>query len=50
MLKINSEKFLIDRTEWDINYKSKSVIDDIKDNFIHDDIALKIETFAKKQL
>jgi len=47
-LKIESEKFLIDRTEWDINYKSKSVIDDIKDNFIHDDIALKIETYAKK--
>ena len=47
-LKIESEKFLIDRTEWDINYKSKSVIDDIKDNFIHDDIALQIETYAKK--
>jgi len=47
-LKIESEKFLIDRTEWDINYKSKSVIDDIKDNFIHDDIALQIETHARK--
>ena len=46
MLKINSEKFLIDRTEWDINYKSKSLIDDLKDNFIHDDIGFKIKTVA----
>ncbi|MGM0497887.1 MAG: hypothetical protein ACQESJ_08220 [Bacteroidota bacterium] len=48
MLSVESEKFLIDRTKWDINYKSKSVIDDVKDNFIHDDIALKIEASAKK--
>ena len=46
-LNIESEKFLIDRTEWNINYKSKSVIDNIKDNFIHDDIAIKIKTSAK---
>lgn len=48
MLTISSEKFLIDRTKWDVNYKSKSVFDDLKEGFIHDDIEIKLKTVAKK--
>lgn len=47
-LAIHSEKFLIDRTKWDVNYKSKSVFDDLKEGFIHDDIEIELTTVAKK--
>ena len=43
-----SDKFLIDRTNWEINYKSKSVFDNLKDQFIHDDITLQLQMVAKK--
>jgi len=42
-----SDKFLIDRTNWEINYKSKSVFENLKDQFIHDDIALQLKMVAK---
>jgi len=48
MVRIHSEKFLIDRTKWNVNYKSKSVFDDLKEGFIHDDIEIKLKTMAKK--
>ncbi|MFP4555914.1 MAG: YceI family protein [Bacteroidales bacterium] len=35
-------QFIINRTEWDVNYGSKSVFTNLKDNFIHDEIALRI--------
>lgn len=40
--------FIIDRTMWNVNYGSKKVFDNLKDNFIHDEIGLKIELEAKK--
>ena len=48
LLTINSEKFTINRTEWNINYSSKSVFDDLKDKFINDEIELTIKISAKK--
>ena len=38
--------FKINRTEWGINFMSKSVFDDLKDKFIDDDIALSISLKA----
>ncbi len=38
--------FKINRTEWGVNYKSKSVFDDLKDKFVDDDIALVINIDA----
>lgn len=35
-------EFLIDRTEWDIKYKSTKFFDDLKDKFISDEIGLKL--------
>ncbi|WP_412984193.1 YceI family protein [Pontimicrobium sp. IMCC45349] len=48
VLTINSEAFTIDRTKWDIKYKSKSVFGDLGDKFINDDIELKVTVKAKK--
>jgi polyisoprenoid-binding protein YceI len=48
LLTINSEKFTINRTQWNINYSSKSVFDDLKDKFINDDIELTLKISAKK--
>ncbi|MCF8229612.1 MAG: YceI family protein [Bacteroidales bacterium] len=42
-------QFIIDRTEWDVKYKSKKFFDDLKDQFIHDDIGLTIELKANKR-
>lgn len=35
--------FKINRTEWGINFMSKSVFDNLKDKFINDEIALNIQ-------
>jgi YceI-like domain len=43
-----SEEFAIDRTLWNVNFKSKSVFAEFKDDFIGDFINLRIETEFKK--
>lgn len=45
---ITSETFTINRTEWGVNYASKSISDDLKDKFINDDIELKVTVKAIK--
>lgn len=45
---LSSEAFTIDRTKWDIKYKSKSVFGDLGDKFINDDIELKVNITANK--
>ncbi len=40
--------FKINRTEWGVNYGSKSIFDDLKDKFINDDISLNIQLEASK--
>lgn len=47
-LTINSETFTIDRTKWDIKYKSKSVFGDLGDKFINDEMELKFVVKANK--
>ncbi|MDT0689531.1 YceI family protein [Salegentibacter sp. F188] len=47
-IEITSETFTIDRTDWSVNYGSKSVFDNLGDNFVSDDIELKIELKATK--
>ena len=39
---VTSEPFMINRTEWNINYASKSVFEDLKDKFVNDDIELTV--------
>ena len=46
---ISSEEFTIDRTNWNVNYGSKSVFDSLGDNFIYDDITLKLDIKANKK-
>lgn len=45
---LTSETFTIDRTKWNINFKSKSVFDSLGDNFINDDIELTIKVVATR--
>ena len=45
---LESETFSIDRTKWNINYGSKSIFDNLGDQFINDDLELKIKIKAKK--
>lgn len=41
-----SVPFTIDRSQWNIKYGSKSFFDDLKDNFINDEIELQITIVA----
>ena len=43
-----SVPFKIDRTEWNIQYKSQKFFDDLKDNFINDEMGIQINLVAKK--
>lgn len=45
---LQSETFTIDRTEWDINFRSKSVFPNIGDKVIYDDISLTVYLEANK--
>jgi polyisoprenoid-binding protein YceI len=38
--------FIIDRTEWNVQYGSRKLFDNLKDNFIHDEMSLKINLKA----
>ena len=45
---LNSEVFTINRTDWGVNYGSKSVFENLGDKFINDDIELKVSLKANK--
>ena len=45
---VTSPQFSIDRTKWGVNYGSKSIFDDLKDNFVNDEIALSLKLSASK--
>ena len=47
-LVVKSDVFKIDRSKWDVKYKSKSFFSDLADNFIYDDMEMSIETKSKK--
>lgn len=48
MMTLTTEVFTINRTDWGVNYNSKSVFKNIGDKFINDDIELKVNLKAKK--
>ena len=45
---LGSKTFTIDRTQWGIEFMSKSVFDDLKDKFISDDMEITISIKATK--
>lgn len=45
---LNSEPFNIDRTQWNVNFGSKSVFDNLGDKFINDDVELTVSVVANK--
>lgn len=45
---VETPQFTIDRTQWNVQYGSKSIFPDLKDKFINDDIGLKIMLNASK--
>lgn len=47
-LTMTTEVFTINRTDWGVNYGSKSLFDNLGDKFIHDDIALQVNLKGSK--
>ena len=45
---LKSKPFTIDRTQWGVNFMSKSIFEELKDQFISDDIELTVELHGKK--
>jgi len=45
---LTSETFTIDRTNWNVNYGSKSVFDDLKNKYVNDEIEITFMVEAKK--
>ena len=45
---LTSEVFTINRTDWGVNYGSKSVFENLGDKFINDDIELKVNLTARQ--
>ena len=43
-----SRNFIINRTEWNIRYGSKRFFDNLQDDFINDEIGLKVKLLVKK--
>ena len=43
-----ADKIVVDRTKFDIKFKSKSIFSDIGDNFIYDEFELGVNIVAKK--
>jgi polyisoprenoid-binding protein YceI len=48
LMELKSETFTIDRTQWGIKFMSKSIVDDIKNGVIGDDMELTIRLKATK--
>ncbi|WP_025667707.1 YceI family protein [Aquimarina megaterium] len=48
VITLNTEVFTINRTEWGVNYGSKSVFENLGDKFINDDIEIKLSLKANK--
>jgi polyisoprenoid-binding protein YceI len=46
-LTASSVPFTIDRTKWNVNYQSKSIFAELRDQFIYDDIILSVELVTK---
>lgn len=47
-LKATTEPFVIDRSQWDVKFKSKSFYDDLKDDFINDEVKIELTLGAVK--
>ena len=47
-LSLKSETFKVDRSKWDIRYKSKSFFDDLKNKYIDDDMEISVAVEAIK--
>ena len=45
---LKSDKFNIDRTDWDIRFRSGKFFDNLKNKLIYDDIPITVMVTAKK--
>ncbi len=50
MVILNSESFKINRILWNINYNSKSAVENLGNQYIDDDIELKVSVTARREM
>jgi polyisoprenoid-binding protein YceI len=46
VFKATTPQFILNRADWNVRYGSRTFFNDLKDNFVHDDIGLKINLKA----
>lgn len=47
---VSTPQFTIDRTQWGVNYGSKTIFDNLGDKFVNDEIGLAIQLHAGKEV
>ncbi len=47
-VEMTSDEFTIDRTKWDVKFRSGKFFDNLKDKLIYDDITISVKVKAKK--
>jgi polyisoprenoid-binding protein YceI len=48
MFMAETNQFFIDRVVWNVRYGSRTLFDDLRDNFINDEMGIKINLVASK--
>ena len=48
IIEMTSDEFTIDRTKWDVKFRSGKFFDNLKDKLIYDDITISVKVKAKK--
>jgi polyisoprenoid-binding protein YceI len=47
-MKATAEPFMIDRTQWDVKFMSKTFFDNLKDDFVNDQVRIELTLGAVK--
>lgn len=47
-MKATAEPFMIDRTQWDVKFMSKTFFDNLKDDFVNDQVRIELTIGAVK--
>jgi hypothetical protein len=48
MIHAKSGEIVLDRTRWEVNHMSKSIFAEMKDNFINDEMIVKLDVHLSR--
>jgi polyisoprenoid-binding protein YceI len=48
MIRARTGQIVLDRTQWEVNFKSKSIFAGLKDSFISDEMIVKLDVYLDR--